>query len=89
MSKEVINNIDYALLVKVAGYQAVLDAVVKNHGIEALEEIVDEFRMHSPHDYVIFLQNQITAREMEKVPSWSILKKEDGTYGLAKDLTKE
>ena len=86
---EAISKQDYDLLVKVAGYQAVLEAVVKNHGIEALEEIVDEFRMYSPHDYVIFLQNQIPAREMEKVPSWSILKKEDGTYGLTKDLTKE
>lgn len=73
------------MLVKVAGYQAVLEVIEKKHGTEALEEIVEEFRMNSPHDYVIFLQNQITAREMEKVPSWSILKKQDVTYGLTKD----
>lgn len=82
---EVISKQDYDLLVKVAGYQAVLEVVEKKHGVEALEDIVEEFRMNSPHDYVIFLQNQITARELEKVPSWSILKKEDGTYGLTKD----
>ena len=82
---ETISKQDYDLLVKVAGYQAVLEVVEKKHGTEALEEIVEEFRMNSPHDYVIFLQNQITAREMEKVSSWSILKKEDGTYGLIKD----
>ena len=82
---EAISKQDYDLLVKVAGYQAVLEVVEKKHGTDALEEIVEEFRMSSPHDYVIFLQNQITAREMEKVPSWSILKKEDGTYGLIKD----
>lgn len=82
---EAISKQDYDLLVKVAGYQAVLEVVEKKHGIEALEDIVEEFRMNSPHDYVIFLQNQITAREMEKVPSWSILKKEDGSYGLTKD----
>lgn len=82
---ESISKKDYDLLVKVAGYQAVLEVVEKKHGTESLEEIVEEFRMNSPHDYVIFLQNQITAREMEKVPSWSILKKQDGTYGLTKD----
>lgn len=82
---EAISKQDYDLLVKVAGYQAVLEVIEKKHGTEALEEIVEEFRMNSPHDYVIFLKNQITAREMEKVPSWSILKKQDGTYGLTKD----
>ena len=82
---EAISKQDYDLLVKVAGYQAVLEVIEKKHGTEALEEIVEEFRMNSPHDYVIFLQNQITAHEMEKVPSWSILKKQDGTYGLTKD----
>lgn len=82
---EAISKQEYDLLVKVAGYQAVLEVVEKKHGTEALEDIVEEFRMNSPHDYVIFLQNQITAREMEKVPSWSILKKQDGAYGLTKD----
>lgn len=82
---EAISKQDYDLLVKVAGYQAVLEVIEKKHDTEALEEIVEEFRMNSPHDYVIFLQNQITAREMEKVPSWSILKKQDSTYGLTKD----